>query len=436
MSQDDLVSRQTDNVKTSRARIFGISAAVLLVVGVAFVIAVVRPGLQRTLVMATGPAGSTYAQYGEQYRLLLARHGIELRLRASGGTVENLRLLGDPTAGIDVAFLSAGATSAEESPDLSALGTVFLEELWFFTCDSDLRGGELTMTRGKRISIGPEGSATRSVARALISLNGVDPASAEFVGLAPREAAEQLRHGDIDAAFIVTSADSPIIKELLADPSIDLVNFRRAGAYVARYPFLTQLTVPEGVGDLRLNRPPLDVTTLGAPVSLAVRADLYPALQAVLLEAARQIHAGPGMFNAAGRFPSPQAIDLPLSNAATQYYQSGVPFLQRYLPFGLAVMVGQLLFIVIPLVGVLYPALRIAPGLYGWFMRRHIFRLYGELKFLEKDLDSDTGNERRQALRTQLKQLDHRVERKHVPVSYAPLVYTLRMHIDLIRSRL
>jgi TRAP-type uncharacterized transport system substrate-binding protein len=423
-------------VKKSTTRIFQVSAAVLLVAGLALVVAVVRPGLQRTLVMATGPAGSAYAQYGEQYRLLLARNGIELQLRASGGTVENLRLLGDPAAGVDVAFLSAGATSAEKSPDLRALGAVFLEELWFFTRDPDLMGGDLTTTRGKRISIGPEGSATRSVARALIRLNGVDPASAQFIGLAPQEAAEQLRRGDIDAALIVTSADSPIVRELLADPSIDLISFRRAAAYAARYPFLTQLTVPEGVGDLSLNRPPNDVTTLGAPVSLTVREDLYPALQAVLLEAARQIHAGPGMFNAAGRFPSPQAIDLPLSNAATQYYQSGLPFLQRHLPFGLAVLAAQLLFIAIPLVGILYPVLRIAPGLYGWVMRQHIFRLYGELKFLEQDLDSDTSNERRQALRTQLEQLDHRVERMHVPVTYAPLVYTLRMHIDLIRSRL
>lgn len=408
----------------------------LLVAGLALTVAITRSGLQRTLVMATGPAGSSYAQYGEQYRVLLARSGIDLRLQESGGTLENLRLLSDPAAGVDVAFLSAGTTNAEKSPDLRTLGTVFLEELWFFSRDPDLTGGELAALRGKRMSIGPEGSATRAVAKVLFGLNRIDPASAEFVGLSPQEAAEKLRRGDIDAALMMTSADSPVVRGLLVDPAIGLVSFRRAAAYVARYPFMTQLTVPEGVGDLALNLPPRDVTTLGAPVSLAVRADLTPALQALLIETASEIHAGPGMFHAAGRFPAPQAIDLPLSDSAVQYYKSGRPFLQRYLPFGVAVLVGRLLYVLIPLVGVLYPVFRLAPALFAWVMRQRIFRLYGELKFLEHALDSDPSNERRAALRVQLEELDHRVERMHFPLSYAQLAYTLRLHIDLVRSRL
>jgi TRAP-type uncharacterized transport system substrate-binding protein len=423
-------------MRLSKTQIFQVSVAVLLIAGLALTVLVTRSGLQRTLVMATGPAGSAYEQYAEQYRILLAHSGVELQLQSTGGTVENLRLLDDPATGIDVAFLSSGTTSADESPDIRALGTIFLEEVWFFSRNPDLAGGDLAALRGKRMSIGPEGSATRAVAQALIRLNGIDPASAEFLGLAPQQAAAQLRRGDIDAAMIMTSADSPLVRELLADPAIGLVSFRRAGAYVARYPFLTKLTVPEGVGDLALNRPPHDVTTFGAPVSLAVRADMYPALQALLLDAATQIHAGPGMFNAAGRFPAAQAIDLPLSDAALQYYKAGLPFLQRYLPFGIAVVVGRLLFIVIPLIGVLYPVLRLAPALFGWAMRHRIFRLYGELKFLEHELGSDPGDERRRELRDQLEQLDRRVGRMHVPLSYSQMVYTLRLHINLVRSRL
>jgi len=180
------------------------------------------------------------------------------------------------------------------------------------------------------VSIGPEGSATRSIAQILLGLARIDPASAEFVGLAPEAAAEQLRRGDIQAALIMTSADMPDVRELLADPAIDLVGFPRATAYVALHPFLRQFTVPEGVGDLASNRPPKDVPTVGAPVSLAVRSDMHPALQALLLKAASHIHAGPGMFNTAGRFSAPEAIDLPLSDKAIQYYKSGISFLHRY----------------------------------------------------------------------------------------------------------
>jgi hypothetical protein len=234
----------------------------------------------------------------------------------------------------------------------------------------------------------------------------------------------------------VTSADSPIIRGLLADPAIDLVSFRRAAAYVALYPFLAALTVPEGIGDLAANRPPMDVTTVGAPVSLAVRADMHPALQALLLRAATEIHAGAGMFNTAGRFPAPQAMDLPLSDPAAQYYKSGVPLLQKYLPFGIAVLVGQLLYAAVPIIGLLYPALRLAPGLYDWVMRQRIFRLYGELKLLEHEIDGDPGTERKADLRTQLDALERRVGHMHISNAYAQVIYTLRLHINLVRSRL
>ena len=48
--------------------------------------------------------------------------------------------------------------------------------------------------------------------------------------------------------------------------------------------------------------------------SLVVRNDLHPAIQYLLLEAATEIHSGPGMFRKAGQFPAAESIDLPLSS--------------------------------------------------------------------------------------------------------------------------
>jgi hypothetical protein len=141
------------------------------------------------------------------------------------------------------------------------------------------------------------------------------------------------------------------------------------------------------------------------------------------------------MFNAAGKFPAAESIDLPLSDGAIQFYKSGVPLLQRYLPFALSVLVGQLLYILLPVIGVLYPVLRLAPALYAWAMRHRIIRLYGELKVLEHELDNGPDEAQKLALRDRLDQLDRRVARMHIPGSYSQLVYTLRQHISLVRSR-
>jgi hypothetical protein len=177
------------------------------------------------------------------------------------------------------------------------------------------------------------------------------------------------------------------------------------------------------------------VILIAPKASLVVRRDLHPAIQYLLLDAASEIHGGPGIFNKAGQFPAAEATDLPLSNSARQYYKSGQPFLQRYLPFWLAVLVGQLLILAIPVVGVLYPMLRLAPAVYGWGMRRRIFRLYGQLKFLELELDRRRPEQDVTDLVGKLDRLEARANHLRMPAAFAHLLYTLRMHMNLVRAR-
>ena len=98
--------------------------------------------------------------------------------------------------------------------------------------------------------------------------------------------------------------------------------------------------------------------------------------------------AGPGVFNAAGQFPAPQATDLALSAEARHYYKSGRPYLQRHLPFWLAAFVERVLILLLPLLGVMVPLVRLAPSLYAWRIRRRILGLYTELRLLEQEVNA------------------------------------------------
>src|SRR5262245_44914005 len=80
--------------------------------------------------MATGTPDSAYHEFGARYRALLARHGVELRLVTTNGDVDNLARLTDASSGVDLAFVCSGMTSAERTPELVALGTVFYAPLW------------------------------------------------------------------------------------------------------------------------------------------------------------------------------------------------------------------------------------------------------------------------------------------------------------------
>ena len=59
--------------------------------------------------------------------------------------------------------------------------------------------------RGRRLSIGPEGSGGRALALQLIAKTKVDSIIGELSGFTPRVAAEKLIAGQIDAAFIVAA---------------------------------------------------------------------------------------------------------------------------------------------------------------------------------------------------------------------------------------
>jgi len=127
-----------------------------------------NPFPPRTVTMATGPEGSAYHEFGDRYRQLFERAGFDLRLVPSLGGVENLALLGDPGSGVSVAFIEGGLTTREKSPDILSLGTIALEPLWMFF-RGRWEGNVAERVAGKRISIEPEGSATRVLARRMFS---------------------------------------------------------------------------------------------------------------------------------------------------------------------------------------------------------------------------------------------------------------------------
>jgi hypothetical protein len=143
----------------------------------------------------------------------------------------------------------------------------------------------------------------------------------------------------------------------------------------------------------------------------------------------------PGIFQRPRQFPAPEEEDLPLSKEASRYYKSGDPFLQRYLPIWAAVLAGRVLLLLIPIIGVAYPLLRVTPALYGWSMRRRIFRLCGELRSIEIEFETE-GNRTTEDMLARLNQLEERADHLRVPRAFATLLYTLRLHIGMVRGRL
>lgn len=407
--------------------------AMLTGLGIWLAFSLLQPTPPRSVTMATDPDDSFNAGAAKRYQEILARSGIELRLVPTAGAIESLARLNDPKSGISIAIVPAGTTTRQDSPGLVSLGTLFYEPLWLFSRGQFVEKHE--QLRGLRISIGPEGSASRALSTEFLARVGIlDQKSATLLSLAPHESAAKLLSGEIDAAVLVDAWGTPAVHKLLTAQGVNLVGIRRADAFVALYPYLNKLVLPAGVANMAENQPPTDVVLVAPKASLVVRNDLHPAIQYLLLDAASQIHSGPGVFRTAGQFPAPESMDLPLSSNARQFYKTGSPFLQRNLPFWLAVLIQQALVLLIPVAGVLYPLLRISPRIFVWFQKRRVLTFYSELKLLEEELTSANSRKTTKDHIEQLDAMENRVGRLWVPPSLRPLLYDLRSHISLVRD--
>lgn len=395
----------------------------------------IKPAPPKHVVLATGVQGGGYAEFGEQYKKLLARDRIDVELRPSFGSVENLKLLRDKTTDIGVALVQSGIGQPEEGDELVSLGSVGYEPLWGF-CRGVKPINDVPDLKGKRIAVGAPGSGTRELSLALLEANGMRDGAVTILDIGGLDGAEALLTGKTDCLFIIAAPLAGIVRAILYSPGVQVINFARADAYVKRLPFLSKVELPEGAIDLERNAPPHDVTMVAATAELVARDDLHPAIQMLLLQAATTVHSKPGLFQRESEFPSARHTDFPLSEHARRYYQSGRPFLQRYLPFWLANFIDRMWVMILPIIAIAIPLSRIVPPLYQWRVRSRIYRWYGELMFIENELRDGVSQVEATDFNARLDWIEKEVNGLTPPLAYADQLYALRQHIDFVRQKI
>lgn len=401
--------------------LFAALGLVLFIVGLKYV----DPAPPRRIVIATGAAGGAYRQFGEAYKEVLAKDGITVELHETSGTKENLQLLQDGKA--DVAFVQTGVHSGDTA-GLHALASIGFEPVWVFYRGEPVR--QLTDLRGRRIATGDSGSGVQVLAQRILSDTGLSDPSRQ-VDLGGAAAAAALREGKVDMAFFVAAISAPLIQSLLHDPLLRLVDFDRAEAFAARYPYLSKLTLPQAVIDLAKNVPDHDVSLISPVTTLVAREEFHPAVANLLIRAGTTIHGRRGVFEKAGQFPSAEFVDFPLSEDARHALSSGPSFLSRHLPFWVASAIERLAFLILPLLTLLIPLFKMAPPIYVWRIRRQIYHWYGKLIRLEHELRAASAPGREE-VRAQLTKLCGEVARVKVPLSYMDELFRLRAHISMV----
>ena len=413
-----------------------VATVALAIIVAAFWIAFryVRPAPPDEFVISTGFEGGAYHLHARRYGEVLARDRIRVRARSSTGSPENLERLADPASGVSVAFVQGGVGDPAKYPGLVTLAALYYEPLWvFYRGDSDLV--MLSQLEGKRIAIGPEGSGTRAMVQTLLAASKTGSRD-RLLPLGAGAAADALLAGKIDAAAFVAGADAPYIQRLLRAKNVRLMNFSHAEALSRRFPYLAAVNLPRGVIDIATDIPAREVTLVATTAYLVARQDFHPALVTVLLEAVNRVHRGSGAFHRSGEFPAAREGDFPVSEDAQHFFKSGPPFLQRYMPFWVANLIQRLLILLVPLIAVVIPVMRLFPGVYGWRVRARLFRWYRELSTVEAESVRGPDPRRVQELLAHLAEIEAGVGRTRVPLLYSDMAYNLKLHIDLVRTKL
>ena len=134
-----------------------------------------------------------------------------------------------------------------------------------------------------------------------------------------------------------------------------------------------------------------------------------------------------------GAFPSTRFTEFPIDPAAREFFRSGVPLAQRYLPFWAAAWINRLKILIVPLILILLPLFKLAPVLNRWRIRRRIYKWYRDLQILDRRARNPALAEE---VLGNLVELDQEILGIRVPLSYMVEYYHLRLHADFLRRRL
>ena len=201
-----------------------LAAGAALLTGAAF-------AQQLNIAIATGGTGGVYYPLGGGMANILTKYvpGTAATARVTGGSVDNLKLIGSKQSEVALVMVDAaldavkGEDKFKGNPvDARTLMVLYPNRMHVVTVEG--RGIEkMSDLKGKRVSTGSPGSATEVMAFRVIEAAGLDKdkdMKRERLGVA--ESTNAIKDGKIDAYFWVGGLPTAAVTDLGATPGVKL----------------------------------------------------------------------------------------------------------------------------------------------------------------------------------------------------------------------
>ncbi len=393
--------------------------------------------------IAAGQPGDAITQLALRYREGLAQLGISAEVVTTERAHHALQALRREPPLADVALASGlhaanlpNQAALSGTEQLQSLAVIEREPLWVFSRTALMT--RLQELRGQRVGIAAEDALADGAAQLLLQHSQLKASDVQLIRVPRSQLANQLVDGQIDAVILLASAGSETVRVLTRSPDINIVGLEQVRSLVQREPKLRPFVLPQGVIELRGDIPSRDLTMVSADLQLVIQPNVHPALQRALLDVASQLHERPSFLQRQGEFPRLTDMDFPASPVAISAMRSSSPWLEQLLPYGWAQLVQWLLMAFLPITLLTVFLISWIPSWFDWRINAVLQNFYGELKFIETEIEP-VASEKPIEMKRLLQRLDDiemQVMQLDLPTSYSERWYTLRSHLSSARDHL
>lgn len=246
---------------------------------------------QKFITIATGGTAGTYYPLGGALADIWNKNIPKMNATAqsTGASIANINLLKNGNVDViftqnDVANYSYTGTELlkdQAYKDLRGMVCLYNETIQLVALESS---GIKTVAdlKGKKVSVGAAGSGTEANARQILEAAGLSYSDIKVQYLSFGESANNMKDGNIDAAFNTAGIPTAAIQDLSVSRKMVLVPIDGAVAskLMAKYPFYALQVAPAGTYQGQTK----DVTTVAVKSMLAVNSKLPADLVYQLLE--------------------------------------------------------------------------------------------------------------------------------------------------------
>ncbi len=289
------------------------------------------------LLFATGGVAGTFYPLGGAIAQVWNKKipDLNVTVQATGGSVENIRLLGSKGAEVaismnDIAFygyntLEVFQSKNEKYTNFSAIGNVYPDVIQIFSRrDGPIK--KIADLRGKKVSVGPPGSGTEISARQILGLNEMDYKKSKDINplyLSYSEAADQFKDNHVDACYFVVSVPNGALQDINVMNPVQFLEIDDAlfAKIIKTYPLYARFEIPANAYQ-GLARP---VKTIAVYSSILVRNDLPEDLVYQMTKVMYEENAAIAQANAAGKYlkleTATGGVPVPFHPGAIKYYK-------------------------------------------------------------------------------------------------------------------